>query len=91
MAIGTEVSKGTLDVRLGEAALALRGALEKVERLKLWLDDHPGYDAQSFLVAQFGLSEDEAYLLHDVFGQLDTIRTTHADALATARKLTGLE
>lgn len=90
MAIGTTVTKGTVDVRVSEAAVALRGALERVERLKLWLDDHPGYDATSDLVG-LGYTEDEAYLLHDVFTKLDAIRTTHSDGLALARKLTGLE
>jgi hypothetical protein len=90
MSVGTEVTKGTVDTRAGEAALALRQALEKVERLKLWLDDHPGYDAQSHLVT-LGYSEDEAYLLHDTFSQLDTIRTTSSAALALSRKFTGLD
>lgn len=90
MTVGYDVSKGQLDIRVGEAAVDLRRALDKVERIKLYLDDHPGYDATSDLVG-LGYTEDEAYLLQDVFMKLDTIRTTHADALATARKLTGLE
>lgn len=90
MTVGFVVDKGSLDSRVGEAARNLAVTLASIRKIKLWLDDNPGYDATSDLVA-LGYTEDEAYLLHTVFTQLDEIRTTHADALALARKLTGLE
>jgi len=88
---GFQVTPELLNARAGEAAQLLSRALGRVEQLKLRLADHPGYDAESFLVTEFGLTPDEAYLVHDVFTKLDTIRSTHAAALALARKLTGLE
>src|SRR5690606_11043537 len=88
---GFQVTPELLNARAGEAAQLLSRALGRVEQLKLWLDDHPGYVAESFLVTEFGLTSQEAYLLHSVFADLATIRTTHAAALALARKLTGLE
>lgn len=90
MAVGFVVDKGTLDSRVGEAARNLTVTLASIRKIKLWLDDHPGYDATSHLVS-LGYTEDEAYLLHDVFTKLDAIRTDSSDGLALARKLTGLE
>jgi hypothetical protein len=91
MTVGATVSKGLLDTRVSEASRALLSALHLVARVDDWLKDHPGYDISSELVADFGYTPDEAYLLQDTFTMLAGIRETHADALDNARKLTGLE
>lgn len=91
MAVGFEVSKGLIDVRSGEAGRALLRAFELARTLKVWLDDHPGFDAQAVLVAEFGYTEDEAYLLHSVFTELNDLRTTNQGTFSKLRKLTGLE
>jgi len=91
MAVGFEVSKGLIDMRSGEAGRALLRAFELARTLKVWLDDHPGYDAVSALVTEYGYTEDEAYLLHSVFTEMDALRTAHDGAFANLRKLTGLE
>ena len=89
--MGFEVSKGLIDVRSGEAGRALLRAFELARTLKVWLDDHPGFDAQAVLVTEFGYTEDEAYLLHSVFTELNDLRTANQGTFSKLRKLTGLE
>lgn len=88
---GIRVDRQTIDVRLGEAALAVRDSFERVESIQLWLADHPGSGPQDPLVTSFGYTEDEAYLIRLVFEQLNTMRTEHAATLVLTHKLTGLE
>ena len=90
MAAGFSVDRSQLDARAGETARNLLSALADVDKIKRWLDDHPGYDPASYLVESFGYSSEDAYLLHSVFSDLSAIRLSHSDALDRARKLTGL-
>lgn len=88
---GIKVDRQVIDIRIGEAALAVRDTFDRVESIQLWLADHPGSGAGDPLVSQFGYTEDEAYLIRLVFGQLNTIRTQNQETLTLTHKLTGLE
>ncbi len=91
MAAGFEVSRNLLDARAGEAARDLLRVLSRAEQLARWLADRPEQDGVDPLVADFGYTEDEAYLLRSTFTDLHALATAQSSLLARARKLTGLE
>lgn len=88
---GLEVTRQILDMKAADAVLSLRDSLRKVESIAKWLANNPVVDTTDPLVANFGYTSDEAYLIRVTFEQLETIRLNNLSLSETARKLTGLE
>lgn len=88
---GIIVNRNVLDQKLGEVAGDIRSAFDKVEAIQLWLADHSGSGASDPLVTEFSYTEDEAYLIRLLFGDLNNLRTSNANTLALTHKLTGLD
>lgn len=91
MALGYEVTKPVFDTKVAEAVVAVREALEKVEAIAKWLNNHPGAGEEDPLVQDFGYNTDEAYAVRLYFETVDTIRTNNQNIADVGRKMTGLE
>lgn len=88
---GLDVNRNLLDMRAADAVLQVRNAFDRVESVAKWLVNTPSVEGVDPLVADFGYTEDEAYLIRYVFETLENLRVSNAALSETARKLTGLE
>ncbi len=93
MALGYDVSKGTLDMKAAQAVLMLRQSFDEVEAISVWLANHPsnGTDPDPLTIDPFGYTTDEAYVLRSFFETMETVRTSNAAIFEMGRKITGLE
>ncbi|QBZ73581.1 hypothetical protein SEA_ROSAASANTEWAA_17 [Streptomyces phage RosaAsantewaa] len=91
MGLGLEVTKTVLDGKAAQAVLEMRSALDKTESIAKWLANHPVVDTVDPLIAEFGYTNDEAYVLRFYFESVDNIRINNANLIDTGRKMTGLE
>lgn len=91
MGLGLEVSKPILDMKAAQAVLELRSALDKTEAIASWLANHPVVDGVDPLIAEYGYTADEAYILRFYFEGVDAIRVNNPNLISTGRKMTGLE
>lgn len=92
MSLGYDVSKGLLDAKSAQAAVALREAFDRVEYIANWLSDHPVVEGVDPLTSSpFNYSEDEAGALRLYFETFSSVRNNNDAAFAAGRKLTGLE
>lgn len=91
MGIGLDVNKQVLDMKAAQAVLELRAALDKTEAIAKWLANHPVVSGTDPLIADFGYTADEAYVLRLYFESVDGIRTNNSNLIDTGRKMTGLE
>lgn len=91
MGLGLEVNKATVNMKSAQAVLEMRSALEKTEAIAKWLGNQPVVNAVDPLIAEFGFTVDEAYILRLYFESVDAIRTNNITLFDTGRKMTGLE
>ena len=91
MGIGLNVDKPTLDMNAAQAVIELRSALNKHEAIAAWLANHPVIDGTDPLIAEFGYTTDEAYILRMYFEGVDAIRVANPNLISTGRKMTGLQ
>jgi hypothetical protein len=91
MSLGYDVNKGTLDMKAAQTVLQLRQAFDGVEAISAWLSNHPSDGTNDPLVADFGYSADEAYVLRNYFETFNGVRIANANTFDVGRKMTGLE
>ena len=89
---GIEVTRQTIDMKIGQSLMTLRSGLDQCDSVAIWLSNTPAPTPEEDpLVVTFGYTEDEAYLIRLVFQEISTLRTAAAVLNSNARKLTGLE
>jgi hypothetical protein len=93
MALGFDVTKQMLDMKVAQAALQLRSAFEHIETINVWLSNHPndGTNPDPLTLEPFGYSSDEAYAMRLYFQTFDGVRTANQSTFDVGRKMTGLE
>lgn len=92
MTVGLEVTKAVLDMKIADAVMSVRSALDKVETIASWLVNHPTVDSVDPLTLEpFGYTADEAYAVRLYFESVEGIRTSNPNLSAVGRKMTGLE
>jgi hypothetical protein len=92
MSVGNTVNKSILDIKAGQAVVALRFAFDLCETVDKFLVNTPmNSDNTDPLVTVFGYTADEAYALRLVFQTIEGVRTANQTTWDTARKISGLE
>lgn len=92
MTLGYEVNKGTLDMKVADAVMSVRNALDKVEAVAAWLANHPAVDSVDPLTEPpFGYTADEAYVIRVYFESVESLRVNNQNISDIGRKMTGLE
>jgi hypothetical protein len=83
-----------MDLRLGEAALAIRDAFDKVDNIYNFCQNNPsGADPETTdpLIVEFGYTADEAYLVRVTFETLKSLKTNNDGLVTNLSKMTGLD
>lgn len=92
MALGLEVDKNVLNLKIAQTVLKLRDSFDDVEAVAKWLANHPVVETVDPLTNEpYNYTADEAYALRLFFETFDNVRTSNTSTFDVGRKMTGLE